>query len=161
MGIENCLQVDDSKLHITNDIKNTFSLIWSSSNIENIFQDCFDLNITTTNWFGGPERFYQKWPIEKLVLKDYPYVISDVPEWGAVAERYWLNSHGAYIFVDDKTPLFIDQNNIRNESVCFSARVDNPYRARTRVSSFISISKCDIYITIIVGIQYFYLFIQF
>lgn len=82
--------------------------------------------------YGGPERFYQYWPIEKISLNDYSYITKE-DNWTAIAEPYWLNSLGAYVYVDQKVPLFIDQNIYKENAVCFIARADNPYRERSRV----------------------------
>lgn len=85
------------------------------------------------HWYGGPERYYQPWPIEKLSLNgSQPYIIKNSDN-NAVAERYWLNSKGAFIFVDDKVPLFVDQNQQQHGKVCFIAKAVNPYINRNRV----------------------------
>lgn len=132
-GIENCIQIDDSRLHITNDIKHGFTLMWTTQNLSTVFRDCYDLRVPSTHWYGGPERKEQLWPLEKLVLDNFVNIVQE-KDWGAVVEPYWLNSKGAYIYVHEKVPLFINQNSIRNDSVCFSASAINPYRGRSRVS---------------------------
>lgn len=102
--------------------------------MSDVFQDCFDLDIGETNWYGGPERYVQEWPIEKMYLDgSNPYVIQKSDNF-AVAERYWLNSQGVYIFVEDRTPLFIDQNTANVGQVCFIAKAESPYINRERVS---------------------------
>lgn len=120
-------------MHISTNIENGFTILWSTSNTETTFQDCFDLNGDDINWFGGPERYDQHWPIEKLTLEDFANVPQEA-NWSAVAEPYWLNSMGAYIFVDEKVPLFIDQNSYKSNAVCFIAKISDPYPSRTRVN---------------------------
>ncbi|KAF5297325.1 hypothetical protein FQA39_LY12164 [Lamprigera yunnana] len=124
-GVINCFEVGDSRLHINTHINNAFTLFWTSNNTQSIFEDCF--NLENYHWYGGPERFQQDWPIEKLQLTDFANVMQ-VDQLGAVAEPYWLNSAGAYIFVNEKVPLFINQNTeVTKNKVCFSAKLAKPY----------------------------------
>lgn len=51
----------------------------------------------------------------------------------AIVEPYWLNSLGAYIHVDQKVPLFVDQNLLWPGSVCFVAKLGSPYINRDKV----------------------------
>ncbi|KAI4463784.1 glycosidase family 31 [Holotrichia oblita] len=133
-GVDNCLQFDDIRLHITSNIENGFTILWTTTNTTHTFRDCFSLDSDNTNWFGGPERYDQYWPIEKLTLTNFPNVPHE-DQWGAIVEPYWLNSKGAYIFVDERVPLFIDQNtNDTDDSVCFVAKIETPYpSSRTRI----------------------------
>lgn len=118
------LELDDTGITVT----------WQTNNMKEILRDCFDLNITKLNWFGGPQRYTQVWPLQKMILNgSEPYVIKKSDNF-AVAERYWLNSKGAYIFIDDRVPLFVDQNLIHKRRVCFEAKAENPYIERNRVS---------------------------
>ncbi|KAI4463778.1 glycosidase family 31 [Holotrichia oblita] len=133
-GVDNCLQFDDIRLHITSNIENGFTILWTTTNTTLTFRDCFSLDSDNTNWFGGPERYDQYWPIEKLTLTNFPNVPHE-DQWGAIVEPYWLNSKGAYIFVDERVPLFIDQNtNDTDDSVCFVAKIETPYpSSRSRI----------------------------
>lgn len=89
---------------------------------------CVDLATGHMHWFGGPESKYQYWPVEKLRLNDYSYVPKEDDAAG-VAERYWLNSRGGFIYVDDKVPLFVDQN-VNNNKLCLKAVNKLPYNVR-------------------------------
>lgn len=134
-GLENCLVInEDTRLHILNDINKGFTITWLSQNINRVFQDCYDLNSSSVHWYGGPERYEQLWPVEKLKLENFINIVQE-DGWGAIVEPYWLNSEGAYIYINEKVPLFIDQNNVnvKDGSVCFSAKAIAPYIARTRV----------------------------
>ncbi|KAF5301695.1 hypothetical protein FQR65_LT08782 [Abscondita terminalis] len=123
--IKNCFEIGDNRLHINTHIKNGFTILWTSNNVANVFEDCF--NLDPYHWYGGPERFYQEWPIEKLTLTNFANVLQE-DQWGAVVEPYWLNSAGAYIFVNERVPLFINQNTpTSSNKVCFSAKVTSPY----------------------------------
>ncbi|KAJ8922533.1 hypothetical protein NQ315_007563 [Exocentrus adspersus] len=121
-----------------------FRITWRTDSPNVTFTDCFNLNKDDLNWYGGPERWTQAWPIEKLnISADEPYIIKRSDNSG-VAERYWLNSLGAYIFLDDKVPLFVDQNVKEDGTVCFIAKIDGPYFNRTRnVLSYVIAARDD------------------
>lgn len=89
---------------------------------------CIDLQTGHLNWFGGPKIHDQYWPIEKLRFDDYSYVTKQTDDL-SIAERYWLNSKGGFIYVDDKVPLFIDQN-LNGNYVCFKSKNALPYNTR-------------------------------
>lgn len=126
------IEADDATL-IVQAINSGFLIKWSTTNPSIIFQDCYDLKIGDWNWFGGPEKWQQDWPIENSVHIQRPYIPIKTDN-GAVAERYWLNSIGGYIFVRDESPLFLDQNNLVNGSICFVGKTQSPYVARETVS---------------------------
>lgn len=111
---------------------NDFSLIKVSTTFiaNQIDIHCIDLETGQMNWFGGPEMYHQYWPIEKLHLEDYSYVPKE-SDHVAIAERYWLNSRGGFVYVDDKVPLFIDQN-VNNNKLCLKAQIKLPYNPRTK-----------------------------
>jgi alpha-glucosidase (family GH31 glycosyl hydrolase) len=89
--------------------------------------DCVELSSSAgVNWYGGNEQRWQNYPIQKLVHKHNSYVTKE--EFNqAIAERYWLNSHGIYFYVDLDAPLFIDQNNEHPDFMCLQARRALPY----------------------------------
>nr|CAD7456726.1 unnamed protein product [Timema tahoe] len=95
----------------------------TSGNLQQ-FEDCFDLG--EDHWFGGPEIKQQYWPFEKYSFTEAPYVTRQVENQG-LADPYWVNSKGFYIFVDDGVPLFVDQNNHRDGSLCLIAKNIDPY----------------------------------
>lgn len=99
-------------------------------------RDCVDLHIGQMHWFGGPQHRKQFWPIEKASYKDYSYLTKEQDNVG-VAERYWLNSKGVFIYVEDTTPLFIEQNveNAENK-LCFVAKKALPYSTHTSAFTF-------------------------
>lgn len=130
IGLENCLVLGDVRLHVNSHINDGFEILWVTNNLDRELRDCYDLG--SNNWFGGPERFYQAWPIEKINMSDYAYVTQE-DNFTAIAEPYWLNSLGAYIYVDEKVPLFVDQNNYKSNSVCFIAKAKSPYLERSKV----------------------------
>lgn len=78
------------------------------------------------NWYGGPQQENQSYPVQKFVFKDFAYIPKDQKN-AAIMERYWLSSRGFFVFIDYDVPLFVDQNTIANDSICFTARKALPY----------------------------------
>lgn len=92
--------------------------------------DCISLDTGRTNWYGGPQIFHQYWPVEKLSLTDYSYVAKQQDNVG-VAERYWLNSKGAFVYVDATAPLFLNQNGEHSvNQLCLTVQNKLPYNVR-------------------------------
>lgn len=83
------------------------------------------------NWYGGPQQANQTYPIQDMILTDFPYVTDG--NGSSVMERLWISSKGFFIHVSENTPLFVDQNlnyeeteEIRNQ-LCFTAKLASPY----------------------------------
>lgn len=111
---------------------NDFSLMKVSTTFprDQIDSHCIELETGHMHWFGGPQIYHQYWPVEKLQLEDYSYLPKE-SDHVAVAERYWLNSRGGFIYVDEKVPLFIDQN-VNNNCLCLKAQIKLPYNPRAK-----------------------------
>ncbi|XP_066252568.1 myogenesis-regulating glycosidase-like [Euwallacea similis] len=107
-----------------------YNVTWVSEDIDHTFNSCFFLEAETTNWYGGPERHNQLWPIEKMNISgSEPYVIKKNDNF-AVAERYWLNSKGTYIWLSDHNPLWVEQD---GNTVCYISNANSdPYVNRWR-----------------------------
>lgn len=114
-----------------------FTLVKVSSVLKKNQQDshCADLFTGRLNWFGGPQIFYQYWPVEKLQFEDYSYVTKQLDNVG-FAERYWLNSRGGFIYVDDRVPLFLNQN-VNGNQLCFLVKNELPYNTRRESIEFV------------------------
>lgn len=84
-------------------------------------------------WFGGPQMRYQHWPIQKMYFDEEPYLPTHQTNM-AIAERYWLSSEGNYFYVDDSVPLFLDQNNYKENHLCLIAQNGNPYSSRNTIN---------------------------
>ena len=71
---------------------------WTTKNLQN-FKDCFFLR-ESDHWFGGPEEYYQRFPINKKAKRNsVPYLPGDMLQdkdkyFGGVAEPYFLTSKG-------------------------------------------------------------------
>lgn len=98
--------------------------------------DCIDLETGRLNWYGGMQTFHQYWPIEKFSLQNYSYVAKQQDNVG-LAERYWLNSAGSFVYVDDAAPLFINQNVKDSNELCLTVQNALPYNVRTPKISFV------------------------
>lgn len=122
-----------NEIHTT--IDTTTGIIKVSRSINNPkaeIIDCIELK-DGVQWFGGPQMRYQHWPIQHMYYEEEPYVPTH-PTNMAVTERYWLSSEGAYIFVQETDPLFLDQNNFKDKHLCLIAKNKNPYTTRQKVT---------------------------
>ncbi|KAL1505266.1 hypothetical protein ABEB36_004867 [Hypothenemus hampei] len=123
--------------------ENTLFVLWSAINKDFEVMDCINLEKGNLSWYGGPEIYQQEWPIEKLQLNGSdPYVVRKNLNF-AVPERYWLNSNGAFIFVDERAPLFVDQNLREDDKLCFIAKNSDPYINRSAFTFTYNISALD------------------
>lgn len=93
--------------------------------------DCYQFT-EGTQWFGGPQLRYQHWPVQHMYYEEEPYLPTH-PTNMALSERYWLSSNGISIYVNETNPLFLDQNNYRDNYLCLIAKNKAPYRHRDRV----------------------------
>ncbi|XP_036324259.1 myogenesis-regulating glycosidase-like isoform X3 [Rhagoletis pomonella] len=99
--------------------------------------DCFDLDVSNAHWYGGPEYKNHYWPVEKQTLTNFSYVTKELENMG-VAERYWLNTKGEFFYVEDNTPLFVEQNSEGYENkLCFSALSALPFNSRVDKVTFV------------------------
>lgn len=94
--------------------------------------DCYELK-QDTQWVGGPQWRYQHWPIQHMYFDEEPYIPSHQQNMG-LAERYWLSSKGMYILVNEKDPLFLDQNNYKDSGLCLVSKNKKAYRTRTDIT---------------------------
>ena len=99
-----------------------------------IERDCIELHSNRQSWYGGPQQKRQYWPVDKLQLKDYSYLTKEADNCG-IAERYWLNSVGGFVYVDSTSPLFIDQNIDKNH-MCLVAKKALPFDTHTNTYTF-------------------------
>nr|AQS60667.1 alpha-glucosidase family 31 [Sogatella furcifera] len=99
---------------------------WTSTHARPL-EDCF--LIGSASWYGGPEHSKQLWPVEKLQLKELPYVPHYLNNVGKT-EPYWFNSLGISVYVNASVPLFVDVRNHRPDGLCFIANDQPPYLPR-------------------------------
>lgn len=87
--------------------------------------DCFDLQLGNSHWYGGGQTAENAWPLEKGDHGYAPFVTGriDKHEWGNVLKRYFFNSKGASIIVDNVTPLYVSIDH--GKELCLKAKYDD------------------------------------
>ncbi|KAG6452085.1 hypothetical protein O3G_MSEX007467 [Manduca sexta] len=90
-------------------------------------EDCIDFG--TKHWYAGPMQVDQVYPVETAQQR-YAASFSKETDNGAIAERYWLNSAGEYVYVHSEVPLFIDYHNLAANHLCFGAQITMPYSSK-------------------------------
>ncbi|CAE1297162.1 SITS-binding protein [Acanthosepion pharaonis] len=137
------LKVTESKKenHIT-----CYHIVWAALSKDFIPQNCFELD--EAYWYGGPEVSRQMYPIEKSSIPMVPFVPGFDPSLihsnlslGPILERYWINSQGTGIVVDNLIPLHsftFDLANIYALPFNFSSSIPmkNPSEYLTKLAEF-------------------------
>ncbi|XP_072375916.1 myogenesis-regulating glycosidase-like, partial [Diabrotica undecimpunctata] len=106
------------------------SVISTTTNTQEVLKDCYSTAFpgASTQWYGGPQRRVQTWPLQNMIISQSQPYISRKDDNHAVAERYWLNSLGIYIYLTEENPLFVSQNeDDSKDQVCFISKVQSPY----------------------------------
>ena len=118
----------DTKPHNIED-KTCHVLILQTYSKDYVPRICFDLS--EKKWFGAAELQIQRWPLRHVTLPMQPFVTNDIvptnSSFGNVIERYWVNSDGAAILVDETTPLFSSFNDSGDGKLCFEAKFEHPF----------------------------------
>eukprot|EP00092_Neocalanus_flemingeri_P006045 GFUD01006514.1.p1 GENE.GFUD01006514.1~~GFUD01006514.1.p1 ORF type:complete len:810 (-),score=153.12 GFUD01006514.1:109-2538(-) len=110
-------------------------VMWTALNKDTSPMDCWPIGPLNGHWYGGGERLMSKWPIDKGRIKLSPFVTGDEDqtEWGNVIRKFFINSQGISITIEDDTPLSVSLNDHDNETaghhgLCFQANFDDfPY----------------------------------
>lgn len=105
---------------------------------------CFKLG--DAFWYGGAELHTQRWPMNKVSLQMQPFVTNDIvpnPDlFGNVIERYWINSQGVGIIVE-QIPQFHSSFNANNSNeMCFKLKSDHPFSTSNEELSALGITAC-------------------
>ncbi|KAL6436891.1 hypothetical protein ACFW04_004924 [Cataglyphis niger] len=112
----------------TSSMHEIISINHTAIDVDVEFIDCYQFT-EGTQWFGGPQHRYQHWPIQHMYYEEEPYLPTHSTNM-ALSERYWLSSKGISILVNETSPLFLDQNNYRDNHLCLIAKNKVPYRHR-------------------------------
>jgi len=110
-------------------------VMWTALNKENFPIDCWPVGPLNGHWYGGGESLVSKWPLDNGRIKMSPFVTGDEDqtEWGNVIRKFFINSQGISITIEDDTPLSVSLNDQANEDdghrgLCFRASFDDfPY----------------------------------
>ncbi|KAL3847851.1 hypothetical protein ACJMK2_018742 [Sinanodonta woodiana] len=105
------------------------NIILSSASFDFVPEVC--INLETYRWYGGAELHDQTWPTSNIQLPKQAYVPYDLyPSniiFGNVLERYWINSKGIGIYIEEDIPLFVSFNESGSNQICLSSNFVPPY----------------------------------
>ncbi|PZC72951.1 hypothetical protein B5X24_HaOG210334 [Helicoverpa armigera] len=89
-----------------------YSVHWKALRSDVYPNDCFDWSATKVHWYGGGQSLNLTWPLDRGSLDYTPFITGDMQksQWGNVLTRYFINSKGAAIIIDDETPLHVSVN---------------------------------------------------
>lgn len=105
-----------------------YNIYWMSLSPDIAPTDCFDWSPEGGHWYGGGQTADGKWPLEKGKHKLSAFVTGKVSShnWGNVLKRYFINSIGSAIIIDDKVPLYTALEETENgNSFCLQAKHDS------------------------------------
>ncbi|CAB3244196.1 unnamed protein product [Arctia plantaginis] len=99
-----------------------YSVHWKALREDVYPNDCFDWTNTKVNWYGGGQSLNVSWPINGGYMDYTPFITGDVQkgQWSNALTRYFINSKGAAIIIDDDTPLHVSVNKGAKE-ICIKA----------------------------------------
>lgn len=125
-----CLEwMDRARLYLhfyeLNDDVRCYNLKWMSLSNSVEPTDCYDLQLGNSHWYGGGQTAENAWPLEKGDHDFAPFITgrTDKYQWGNVLKRYFFNSKGAAIIVDNNTPLYVSIDSGKN--FCLRAKYDD------------------------------------
>ncbi|ESO92830.1 hypothetical protein LOTGIDRAFT_120394 [Lottia gigantea] len=143
-----CLEWEDLvRLEVTesthDDNINCFNIVWKPISNHFIPLDC--LKLSDYHWYGMGSLKSQQWPLEENSFDFQAYISSDLTQneqFGPMIERYWINSNGVGIFVDNSVPLFVSFNNKQDNSLCFKSDYDKGVYTRKNQFPVLKYSIC-------------------
>ncbi|KAK6194675.1 hypothetical protein SNE40_000266 [Patella caerulea] len=130
-----CLEWDNiGKLEVIeaihDDTVRCYNIVWTSKTPKFSPFDCFSL--PGDHWYGGSALKSQQWPLEEVSIKLQPYVSATlmgdyetIGAFGPMIERYWINSHGVGLFVDNSVPLQVSINHGEEKYLCLKSDYTN------------------------------------
>lgn len=95
---------------------------------ENIYPtDCFVMSEDMGYWYGGSITKKFSWPLNKASFDFEPFVTGDarIFQFGNILKRYFINSRGIALSIDEKVPLHISMNYNNSAELCIRAQNDN------------------------------------
>ncbi|XP_045501044.1 myogenesis-regulating glycosidase isoform X2 [Colias croceus] len=102
-----------------------YSVHWKALRHDITPNDCFDWSETKVHWYGGGQSINLTWPLDSGAIDYTPFITGDMQksQLGNVLTRYFINSKGAAIIIDDETPLYLAVNNGKKQ-ICIKAQFD-------------------------------------
>ncbi|XP_044006466.1 myogenesis-regulating glycosidase isoform X2 [Aphidius gifuensis] len=112
--------------HSKRDSMYCYDITWLSLNKNYNPKDCFDWSSRRGHWYGAGQIHNMPYPLEKGKLELSPFITGDIGKnpFGNVLKRYFLNSKGATIVIDNKTPLYISINDNKTNEFCIQSKHD-------------------------------------
>lgn len=103
-----------------------YSIHWQALRPDVTPTDCFDWGDTKVHWYGGGQSFNLTWPLDAGSISFTPFVTGDMQksQWGNLLTRYFINTKGAAIIVDEETPLHVAVKPDTKE-ICIRAKYDD------------------------------------
>ncbi|XP_062563170.1 myogenesis-regulating glycosidase isoform X2 [Armigeres subalbatus] len=107
------------------DIK-CYSFSWETLVDNHYPTDCFDLG-EGVYWYGAGLTQDVDYLLNKASFDFAPFVTGDIntKQWGNALKRYFLNTKGIAILVDDRTPLYVSINHNNVNKICLRGQNDN------------------------------------
>ncbi|KRT82076.1 glycoside hydrolase, partial [Oryctes borbonicus] len=92
--------------------------------------DCFDMSPASVYWYGGGQLAESIFQLNNANHNFAPFVTGKIEtnQWGNILKRYFINSKGAAIVVDNSTPLYVSikNNTVTNtKELCLKAKYDD------------------------------------
>ena len=102
---------------------NCYNLVWVSQHNSMSPMDCFPPG--QGHWYGGGESLQASWPWENGHIKSSPFITGDEgqTEWGNAIKKYFVNTNGVVLTIEDQTPLFLSID--QDHGLCIQARYDD------------------------------------
>lgn len=103
-----------------------YNIKWQALAEDMFPTDCYDVDEEQDHWYGGGLTRDARWPLEKDDFDFSAFITGDakVQQFGNAMKRYFINSRGVAIQVDDKTPLYVSMNNNGSRQFCLKAKND-------------------------------------
>lgn len=102
-----------------------YSFSWETL-VDNFYPtDCFDIG-AGVHWYGGGLTKDVDYLLNKASFDFAPFVTGDTntKQWGNALKRYFLNTKGIAIEVNDSTPLYVSINHNHKNQICLQGRND-------------------------------------
>lgn len=111
---------------------NCYNMFWQSLHSSVSPMDCLSFGEEGNpigHWYGGGENLQvfpnKAWPLEKGHIEKSPFITGDEgqTEWGNTIRKYFANSNGVVVTIDDDTPLYVSIDH--HHGLCLEARFDD------------------------------------
>ncbi|KAL9887029.1 myogenesis-regulating glycosidase isoform 1-T1 [Glossina fuscipes fuscipes] len=108
------------------DVFRCYTIHWQALSANQFPIDCYELTRDNGLWFGGGISKNMQWSLSSKDFDFSPYASGDakVHQFGNGVKRYFINSIGVAIQVNEKSPLHLMANTTANE-FCLKAQNDD------------------------------------